>query len=94
MPNKCEQDGCKKRPIFDISGGKGRFCINHKTIYMKDVKSKQCEYEGGCDSVNPQFDYIGGRGRFCNIHKSLEMMNVRPKPGEYDKSDSINPRWL
>lgn len=43
---KCEQ--CHKNGIFDIKGGKGRFCVSHKSSEMVNVISKQCEYDG-CD---------------------------------------------
>ena len=34
----CEAAGCTKRPCFDVAGGKGRFCTNHKAEGMVDVK--------------------------------------------------------
>jgi len=64
MPVKCEFADCKKRPSFDFSGGKGRFCVTHKTAEMVDVKNKRCE-QVGCDKLNPTFDLTGGKGRFC-----------------------------
>ena len=30
----CEAAGCTKRPCFDVAGGKGRFCTNHKAEGM------------------------------------------------------------
>ena len=39
---KCEFEGCKSQPFFDIEGGKGRFCSKHKNDNMIDVKNKRC----------------------------------------------------
>ena len=68
----CEQEGCDSQPSFDIKGGKGRFCVTHKTAEMVDVVSKRCEHEG-CDS-RPSFDIKGYKGRFCSSHKMAEII--------------------
>ena len=75
MPAKCESADCKKRPAFDTPGGKGRFCVAHKTADMVDVRNKRCEH-AGCDK-HPTFDLAGGKGRFCVAHKTAEMVDVR-----------------
>ena len=84
---KCEHEGCNTRPSFDIKGGKGRFCAEHKTAEMVDVKSKRCEHQG-CDSLNRAFDIKGGKGRFCAEHKTAEMVDVKHKLCEYEGCDS------
>jgi uncharacterized protein YxjI len=88
----CAQEGCKTHPNFDIKGGKGRFCIIHKTAEMVNVKSKRCEYEG-CDSLSPNFDIKGGKGRFCGTHKMARMVDVKHKRCEHYGCDSVNPSF-
>jgi len=78
MPVKCESADCKTRASFDLAGGKGRFCVAHKTAEMVDVKSKRCEH-AGCDKITPKFDLAGGKGRFCVAHKTAEMVDVKSK---------------
>ena len=82
----CEQEGCDSQPSFDIKGGKGRFCVTHKTAEMVDVVSKRCEHEG-CDS-RPSFDIKGYKGRFCSSHKMAEMVDVKHKRCEHEGCDS------
>ena len=83
MP-KCEQEGCtKKYPIFNIKGGKGRFCAKHKTVDMIDVKNKRCEHEE-CDIIRPPYDVKGGKGRFCAKHKTSDMIDIKSKHCEQD----------
>ena len=79
---RCEHEGCDSQPSFDIIGGKGHFCITHKTLEMIDVRSKRCEHEG-CDS-RPVFDIRGGKGRFCVTHKTAEMIDVKNKRCEHE----------
>jgi hypothetical protein len=75
---QCEHDGCTKvNPVFDVDGGHGRFCAEHKENGMKDVKSKQCEHEG-C-TKRPTFGTEGGKGRFCVEHKKEDMVDVKNK---------------
>jgi uncharacterized linocin/CFP29 family protein len=83
----CEHEGCTTRPTFDIKGGKGRFCMIHKTAEMKNVVNKQCEQEG-CSSISPVFDIKGGKGRFCRKHKTAEMVDVKSKRCEHQECDS------
>jgi hypothetical protein len=83
MGKRCVHIGCTKiKPNFDILGGKGRFCADHKSDDMVDVRSKQCEHLG-CTKVNPKFDVSGGKGRFCADHKSVDMVDVRSKRCEH-----------
>ena len=83
---KCNYSGCKiKNAVYDISGGKGRFCNEHKEPGMIDVKNKRCEFDG-CD-VQPTYDISGGKGRFCNEHKEPGMIDVKHKRCEFDGCD-------
>ena len=91
MPKTCEHEGCDSQPSFDITGGKGRFCVKHKTAEMVDVKHKPCEHDG-CDS-QPFFDIKGGKGRFCVIHKTVEMVDVKNKRCEHEGCDIKNPSF-
>ena len=86
MPSKCEHEGCDSRPYFNIKGGKGKFCVAHKTAEMVNVVSKRCEHEG-CDSI-PAFNIKGGKGKFCVAHKTAEMVDVKNKRCEYEGCDS------
>ena len=82
MPKRCAHDGCGSRPTFDIVGGKGRFCVTHKTAEMIDVKYKRCAHDG-CGS-RPTFDIVGGKGRFCVTHKTADMIDVKSKRCAHD----------
>ena len=75
---RCASQGCDSHPVFDLLGGKGRFCKTHKTAEMVDVKNKRCDSQG-CDSINPVFDLPGGKGRFCKTHSTAEMVDVKSK---------------
>jgi len=79
---RCEHQGCTITPVFDIKGGKGRFCKTHKTPEMIDVLTKRCNEEG-CDSLNPVYNIQGGKGKFCSIHKTPDMVNVKVKYCEH-----------
>ena len=68
---------CGTRATFDVAGGKGRFCAEHKAEGMEDVKHKRCE-AAGC-TKRPAFDVAGGKGRFCAEHKAEGMEDVKSK---------------
>jgi len=90
MPSKCKHEGCESLSnVFDIKGGKGRFCGKHKTTEMVNVKSKRCEHEG-CESLSNSFDIKGGKGRFCVTHKTAEMVNVKHKKCEHEGCESLS----
>ena len=74
---RCASQGCDSQSVFDLPGGKGRFCKIHSTSEMIDVRSKRCASQG-CDS-QPSFNFPGGKGNFCNTHKMAEMINVKSK---------------
>ena len=58
---------------------KARFCAEHKTPNMVNVKLNACEI---CDKL-PSFNIRGEtRGRFCVDHKTPEMVNVKSKTCE------------
>ena len=45
MPRKCIEDGCIKRPSFNISGEKsGIYCSSHKKDNMVNIEIKYCEH--------------------------------------------------
>ena len=78
MVKKCKHAaGCTKQPAFDVAGGKGRFCVEHKAEGMADVRNKRCE-AAGC-TKRPTFDVAGGKGKFCVEHKLEGMADVRSK---------------
>ena len=82
----CEQEGCLKRASFDIVGGKGAWCVTHKTAVMVDVISKRCAHPG-CDS-RPNFDIVGGKGAWCVTHKTAVMVDVKHKRCAHPGCDS------
>ena len=59
MGKLCEAAGCTKRSSFDVAGGKGRFCVEHKLEGMMDVKSKRCEAQQGVERFE---EPVGGAG--------------------------------
>ena len=67
---RCEYKECNiVSPAFDIMGGKGRFCFEHKSIDMVNVKAKFCEIKDCKKSV-----YYGKPG-----HKMTHCFNHREK---------------
>ena len=88
MPTVCEGKDCVKKPIFNLIGHKGRFCIDHKSADMINVHHTHCEYEG-CDKISPSYGIKGDRGRFCKIHKSVDMVNVKHKHCEFSECNTI-----
>jgi len=78
---KCQQ--CNKRASFNIRGEKARFCAEHRSPDMVDVKHKICE-EDGCEKI-PAYNIRGEKkGRFCAEHRSPDMVNVISKTCEED----------
>ena len=69
---KCSSEGCSKRANFDLPGGKGRFCVTHKTAEMEDVKSKRCA-QAGCD-IRPAYGKPGLPLSHCAKHRSPGMI--------------------
>jgi hypothetical protein len=69
---KCSYEGCNTYPNFDIKGGKGRFCVAHKTIVMIDIKHKQCENEA-C-TTRPSYGKPGHSSSHCAQHKQPGMI--------------------
>jgi hypothetical protein len=79
--NKCPFSGCKSRPSYDVLGGKGEFCVKHKSDNMVDVVSKRCN-ENGC-FTQPSYSYTSERPSYCFLHKKENMVNVKNKKCEY-----------
>lgn len=75
MPRaKCVQPDCTKGATFNIEGStEVKFCKNHKTAEMINIKSKRCEFEG-CDLL-ASFSIKGSPRKFCSAHKSKDMMS-------------------
>ena len=69
---RCEHPGCDSRPTFDIKGGKGRFCVTHKTAEMVDVKSKRCEHPG-CN-IRASYGKPGHPRSHCFQHREKGMI--------------------
>ncbi len=86
---KCQH--CDKR-AYNVSGEKrGRFCAEHRSPDMVDVKNKTCE-ETGCET-RPVYNVRGEkRGRFCNEHRSPDMVDVKNKTCEEAGCDT-QPRY-
>ena len=65
---------CGKQAIFNVHGEKnGRFCIEHRSPEMVDVRNKKCEL---CKK-RPNYNIHGEKkGRFCADHKTSEMVDV------------------
>jgi hypothetical protein len=65
-----------------VPGGKGMYCVKHKTADMVDVKNKRCVWDG-CDK-QPAFDVPGGKGMYCVKHKTADMVDVKNKQCAFD----------
>ena len=83
MPKFCEHPGCSKIPNYNHEGEtKARFCVQHKTPSMIDIKNKRCEHPG-C-SKRPIYNHEGEtKARFCVQHKTPSMLNVVNKRCEF-----------
>jgi hypothetical protein len=88
---RCEQDGCETLPAFDIKGGKGRFCVTHKTAQMVDVINKLCEQDG-CNT-RASFNVKGGKKRFCFKHKTAQMVDVINRRCIIENCETIGPSY-
>jgi hypothetical protein len=76
---RCAHIDCESlNPVFDIEGGKGRYCGKHKDPGMVNVKNRRCAHID-CESLTPVFDIEGGKGRFCSAHKAPGMEDVKSK---------------
>jgi hypothetical protein len=74
----CEVDNCVVRAHYDVVGGKGRFCTEHKLENMINITNKVCKSDG-C-SKQPCFNFKGEKiGRFCVDHQMDNMVDVKNK---------------
>lgn len=87
----CEFKGCKLNGLFDVTGGKGRFCATHKTAEMVDVKHNLCKYEG-C-TTRPSYGLEKGKALFCATHKTTDMFNVVSKRCAFEGCTVVNPNF-
>ena len=75
MPVVCKHPECKKNAIYNVLGLKPRWCKEHKTDEMVNVKSKLCP----CETI-PSFNLPGETvGICCAQCKTSGMVNVKDK---------------
>jgi len=70
----CEAVTCLKRCTFANEYNKARFCKEHKSPGMIDVRSRRCN-EAKCNK-HPAFAMEGEKPQFCVKHKSQGMIDV------------------
>lgn len=74
----CINDGCKISASYNFQGLQSKFCFEHKTNEMVDIKNKKCIYQG-C-KLQSSFNYDGEKnGLYCSVHKEINMINVKRK---------------
>jgi hypothetical protein len=71
---KCSGLECTKEAIFGLSKtDPKKYCKNHKTPEMTDVRNKKCL---NCNKI-PLFNFKGLKERlYCNEHKQPDMVNI------------------
>jgi hypothetical protein len=73
MGNKCK---CGKTAIYNKPGEPARFCKEHKSNEMVNVKHKKCKFPG-C-TTTPYFNYENLKsGLYCAEHKLENMINIK-----------------
>jgi hypothetical protein len=82
---RCDYIGCDSIPVFNIKGGKGRFCVKHKTDKMIDVKHKLCE-NPDC-TVRASYGKPGSQISHCAQHRQPGMIR---RPNGKCKSKSCH----
>ena len=80
---KCEHPACTKIPAFNnVDEKNGKYCADHKTSLMVNVRSKKCE-QPSC-TKQPSFNNIGEiSAKYCYDHKTALMVNVKNKTCKY-----------
>jgi hypothetical protein len=74
----CTNDGCKIIASYNFQGLRSKFCFEHKTNEMEDIKNKKCIYQG-C-KLQSCFNYDGEKnGLYCSVHKEINMINIKRK---------------
>jgi hypothetical protein len=74
----CINDGCKISASYNFQGLQSKFCFEHKTNEMVDIKNKKCIYQG-C-KLQSSFNYDGEKnGLYCSVHKKDDMINIKKK---------------
>ena len=80
----------KKHATFNYIGMKARFCAEHKTDDMIDVRSPLCRYPK-C-KYRACFNILGLNAQYCRVHKTNDMINVAGKRCVYPDCRT-NPRY-
>jgi hypothetical protein len=72
---RCAYIGCTViSPAFDHIGGKGAYCLEHKSSDMINVLAKTCAY-AGC-VTQPTFGEVGSKEKYCATHKTFTMTDI------------------
>jgi hypothetical protein len=74
---RCSHPGCTRQPVFDMEGGKGRFCATHKEPDMVDVTSKRCSHLGCSDLAS--YGVPGHMSTHCASHRIPGMIRRLPR---------------
>lgn len=85
ISKRCEYFECKKQPRFGID--KVKFCSEHKTEEMINLKEKLCE-EKDC-STRPNYGYKNKKAIYCGKHKKKDMIDLKHKICEEDKCTTL-----
>lgn len=78
----CKFKKCSKYACYNFEGLKSKFCKEHKSQGMVNVKSKKCEFKN-CLKY-PSYNYKNEKPIFCKEHKSEGMVDVKSKICEYE----------
>jgi EsV-1-7 cysteine-rich motif len=76
----------KKHAIFNYIGMKARFCAEHKTDDMINVKHERCQHPT-CKSI-ASCNVLGLKAKYCAEHKTDDMINVKHKRCQHPKCKS------
>jgi hypothetical protein len=77
MSKTCEEVGCNIIPVYNILGGKARFCKEHKHPNMLNVVDKTCE-EAGCN-IRANYGFLLKGNTHCASHKQKGMITSSTK---------------
>lgn len=76
MGKKCEYINCEKYASYNFQNEKPKFCSEHKTNEMVNVKHKKCLK---CDKL-PYYNLPNEKiGLYCDEHKLDGMVNIKSK---------------
>jgi hypothetical protein len=81
MTKRCRFKDCQSvNPSFDLPGGNGKFCKEHKESNMINVIHVKC-YEKECNII-ANFGYIGKLEKYCKKHRKNDMIDLVHKKCE------------